>query len=61
MAGAWSQFHAAMERLMKQYIFELPAAQLQVVPAKLGSEAPLLGAAAHAATHAAAEAATTAP
>ncbi|MCH7575899.1 MAG: ROK family protein [Candidatus Marinimicrobia bacterium] len=49
MAGAWSQFHAAMERSLKEYIFELPAAQLQVVPAKLGSDAPLLGAAAMAA------------
>ena len=50
MAGAWSQFHPAMEISLKKYIHELPAAQLQVVPAKLGSDAPLLGAAALAAT-----------
>ena len=49
IAGAWNQFHAAMERSLNEYIFELPAAQLQVVPAKLGSDAPLLGAAAMAA------------
>ena len=45
MVGAWSQFHASMEQSLQEHIFALPAAQLQVVPSQLGTDAALLGAA----------------
>lgn len=45
MARAWDHFGPAMMESLHEHIFTLPRAQLKVIPAQLGGEAALIGAA----------------
>ncbi len=45
MAQAWNHFKPAMMEALHEQIFTLPRAQLKVVPAQLGNQAALIGAA----------------
>ncbi len=45
MVQAWNHFGPAMMESLNEHIFTLPRAQLKVVPAELGNQAALIGAA----------------
>ena len=45
MVQAWKHFGPAMMESLNEHIFTLPRAQLKVVPAELGNQAALIGAA----------------